>query len=303
MSLMLRSYFRLVRLPNVFTACADIVVGSTLISANYGPESLWTLAALIGSSSALYLSGMAFNDFFDRDEDARFRPNRPIPSGEVSPMAALLCASGLLLLGGFLAAAVSLQSSLTALLLAIAILAYNTVLKKSFWLAPLCLGLCRFLNMELGLSGSSHAGASLFDFRLLEIPWVPGLALGLYAAGITAFSAQEETGARRKSIYAGWLLCLAGATCLVLGSGSPAFWIALGPLFLSLMILSVQLNREKTPAAAKALVRTGVMGICLLDGALILGLAGWAYWPQALLCVLLLLPGFILAQLLKQREA
>ena len=51
----------------------------------------------------LYLAGMALNDLADREEDARERPERPIPSGAVSPRAAALI-GGSLLLGGVLAA-------------------------------------------------------------------------------------------------------------------------------------------------------------------------------------------------------
>ena len=41
------------------------------------------------ASTCLYWSGMAFNDWCDRHVDAEERPERPIPSGRVSPDAAL----------------------------------------------------------------------------------------------------------------------------------------------------------------------------------------------------------------------
>jgi hypothetical protein len=45
------------------------------------------------------------------------------------------------------------------------------------------------------------------------------------------------------------------------------------------------------------------MGICVLDAGLILGFAGLEAWPYAAASVGLLLPGFVLAKLLAQREA
>ncbi|WP_375373510.1 UbiA family prenyltransferase, partial [Micromonospora sp. ATA51] len=50
----------------------------------------WTPdAALAGASVLLYWAGMAANDWADRHLDAVERPERPIPSGRVSPPAAL----------------------------------------------------------------------------------------------------------------------------------------------------------------------------------------------------------------------
>src|SRR5207244_765969 len=74
----------LLRPPNVFTAVADSAAG--LLLARQGgalarDPGLWCLAA----SACLYLGGIALNDYFDRDVDARERPERPIPAGAVPP--------------------------------------------------------------------------------------------------------------------------------------------------------------------------------------------------------------------------
>ncbi len=79
----MRAYLQLVRLPAVFTAMADIVLGFVLANGALSPFP--EFAALLCASSALYLAGMVFNDFFDRRIDAVERPKRPIPSGRVSP--------------------------------------------------------------------------------------------------------------------------------------------------------------------------------------------------------------------------
>ena len=82
----LRAYLQLMRFPAVFTALADILLGFVLTHESFSPAG--DLAALVGASSGLYLAGMVFNDWFDRDLDARERPGRPIPSGRISPRAA-----------------------------------------------------------------------------------------------------------------------------------------------------------------------------------------------------------------------
>ena len=65
----MRAYLQLVRLPNVFTAMADILLGY-LLTHEY--VRFWpVLALLLGASSLLYMAGMVLNDYFDREQDAR----------------------------------------------------------------------------------------------------------------------------------------------------------------------------------------------------------------------------------------
>jgi 4-hydroxybenzoate polyprenyltransferase len=72
-----RAYLQLVRLPNVFTAMADILLGFLLTHRRLDP---WPqFALLLVASCLLYLAGMVLNDYFDREQDARERPFRPIP--------------------------------------------------------------------------------------------------------------------------------------------------------------------------------------------------------------------------------
>ena len=78
----MRAYLQLLRLPNVFTAMADMLLGFLFTHQTLEPWPQFVL--LLGSSSLLYLAGMVLNDYFDRDQDARERPLRPIPSGRVS---------------------------------------------------------------------------------------------------------------------------------------------------------------------------------------------------------------------------
>ncbi|MGH8999965.1 MAG: UbiA family prenyltransferase, partial [Acidimicrobiia bacterium] len=70
----------LVRLPAVLSVPGDVLVGATSGGGHLRPR---RAGMLVASSSALYLAGMALNDWADRDIDARERPGRPIPSGRV----------------------------------------------------------------------------------------------------------------------------------------------------------------------------------------------------------------------------
>ena len=61
----LRSYIELMRLPNVFTAMADVAMGFLFVQASdwhwVAWWDSWTLALLLAASSLLYISGIVLN--------------------------------------------------------------------------------------------------------------------------------------------------------------------------------------------------------------------------------------------------
>src|SRR5262249_58217553 len=75
----LRPYARLVRLPNLPSALADICLAALAVRALPGHWAAFGLVLL--SSACLYSAGMALNDVFDLEQDRRERPDRPLPSG------------------------------------------------------------------------------------------------------------------------------------------------------------------------------------------------------------------------------
>src|SRR5215467_11229836 len=80
------AWLQLLRLPNVFTAVADVTMGYLVVLGELRPALYFGL--LVASSVLLYLSGMVLNDVFDAKVDAQDRPDRPIPSGRISRRAA-----------------------------------------------------------------------------------------------------------------------------------------------------------------------------------------------------------------------
>jgi 4-hydroxybenzoate polyprenyltransferase len=297
-------YLRLVRLPNVFTSFADILAGAAIVNALPGlSHSGWqALPFLLAASAALYMAGMAFNDIADRAEDAEIRPNRPIPSGQVSLRGAIVCAILLTAAGLAFAGCAGRDALIRAGLLAGAILQYDFRAKGHFLLAPLVLGLCRFLNVQLGMTIHPDFSFAIRTSHVFDPAWAAAIATGVYAAGITAFSTQEEHGKQRRAIALGWVFC--GGAILWAGlASSPLSWAVLAPLALLLQFLTFRLRREGTPAAARNLVRFGVMGVCALDAGMILGFAGAEAWPFAVACLALPLPGIAVAKMLTQKEA
>src|SRR5262245_14565434 len=91
-------WLQLLRLPNVFTAVSDVMMGYLVTNRGVVQSPLY-LSLLVVVSCCLYLSGMVLNDVFDVDIDAREQPERPIPSGRVSRATAKSAGWGLLATG------------------------------------------------------------------------------------------------------------------------------------------------------------------------------------------------------------
>lgn len=267
------SLLQLVRLPNVFTAMADILLGFLLTHRRLDP---WhQFALLLGASSLLYMAGIALNDYFDREQDARERPFRPIPSGRVSAKTARVLGFGMLGAGvvlGWIAAGVSqdLRAGIVATLLAGAIVAYNGVLKQTP-LGPLAMGACRTLNVLLGMSVSLGAWTAPF--------WVVAGGIGLYIAGVTIFARSEARESGRLQLISGMVVMLMGiatvATTPAWATGGEwppfgvrgnwyVFWALFGMLIGYRCLRAVV---EPRPELVQAAVKNCILSLIVMDAA------------------------------------
>jgi 4-hydroxybenzoate polyprenyltransferase len=147
---------------------------------------------------------MALNDYADRELDRTERPERPIPSGRVTPGFALRLATGLTVAGVGLAGLAGGRRALAvAVPLAAAVWAYDLVL-KSTPAGPVGMAACRGLDVLLG------AGAG----RLR--PAVPAaLAVATHAFTVTAISRDEVSGGSSTVVGAS----LAGTAAAAAGAG------------------------------------------------------------------------------------
>ena len=182
-------WLRLLRLPNLLTLPGDPIAGALLsgilLTPAPGPAATLRLLAAIAASVCLYSAGLLFNDLADAAIDARERPERPIPSGAVSPSAVRLAGVLLLILG--LLFAIPAQALPVGVLLALAILLYDFAAKTSAILGPPVMGLCRSLDLLLG------AGTA----ALSPAPLAAAAVLGLYIAVVTALARREADPASR----------------------------------------------------------------------------------------------------------
>jgi 4-hydroxybenzoate polyprenyltransferase len=290
------AYARLVRLPNVFTALADIGLG---LMAARGTIAWTTAAFLAGASAALYCGGMVWNDYFDLEQDRRERPFRPLPSGRISLHAAWTLGLALLIVGWLLAAAAGWRNdgfdatpAVLGGLLVAGILLYDRWLKRS-WAGPIGMGACRFLNVLLACSGASDQA----------IPWGLRLHLavvvGIYIVGVTWFARTEarpsEAGQlRRATGVAAFALLLALPLPLHLAAGTASFFF---PYLLVAFSVGVGLPAARAcaspnPPRVQIAVKRAVLGLVALDAVLATAVAG----SGGLLLLALLPPALILGQ-------
>jgi 4-hydroxybenzoate polyprenyltransferase len=135
-----RTALRLGRVSNLPTVWSNVVAASALA----GGMPLRSLALISGAMSLLYVGGMVLNDAFDARWDARQRPDRPIPAGEVSARGAFAAGFALIGAGVLLIGAIDACAGAAGLVLAAAILLYDWH-HKGNPLSPLLMGLCRGL--------------------------------------------------------------------------------------------------------------------------------------------------------------
>lgn len=127
----LRAYLELVRPINLSLIFASVFVGAFITGATQPLEKL-LLASISGSLVAA--GGYAVNDFYDLDIDQINRPQRPLPSGRLSPAEALLFSLILLASGVLLGSFIRPWAFWMALCCALLLVFYSAWFKRTpFW--------------------------------------------------------------------------------------------------------------------------------------------------------------------------
>ena len=178
---------RLLRLSLLPSAVADVTVGMLLGGAGVWPEGV-APGLLVLSSLGIYHGSMALNDWADRAEDEETRPDRPIPSGAISPGLALLVA--VLLICGGLAAAWLSGAAVGLWMSAVAACAVTYDLRgRGPTVGPLLLGLCRFGNLGAGI-----LAAQVWSGRDgVELAWfLPAVLYGAYVFLLSRLARLED---------------------------------------------------------------------------------------------------------------
>lgn len=276
-----RAWLQLIRAPAVPTAVSNIVAAHLVATA--GRIDWLVLTALSLASCCLYAGGMILNDCFDREVDARDRPDRPLPSGAADPALAWRVGAALLIAGVLLAAAAGTAAAGIACVLALLILAYDGLMKHT-WIGPVNMGLCRYLNWLLGLSVMPLTVAHA---RI-------GLPVFCYVLSLTLVSRVEARAESRTPVAIALVAMLVAALVYAqwLGQGPVDLLPALAFFGLALVRIGGAL-RDFTPNALQGTVGWLLFGIIPLDALLVLSTGQW-FGAAAVL--LLMLPGWLLGR-------
>jgi 4-hydroxybenzoate polyprenyltransferase len=266
---------RLGRVSNLPTVWTNVMAAAVLARV---PVASMGVIAVAVACSLFYVGGMFLNDAFDREFDARVRPERPIPSGVVPAGAVFAVGFGLLAGGLAIVAATSwvelgsaIPGVVTGVALAGAIVFYDAW-HKANPVAPVLMGLCRVLVYVT--TAATLTGTVSYH--------VTGGAIVLlaYLIGLTSVARQENLGEVRNI----WpLACLAlpfvGAIGMAFGGGTETvlyFGSAAWVVF-ALTHLGWQ-RRVDVPRTVVSLIA----GIALVDG---LAIAGSGHPQLAFACV------------------
>jgi 4-hydroxybenzoate polyprenyltransferase len=282
---------QLMRPANIITSIADVLAGMAiagyLASDNHGAMGSWKpIALIIFSTIGLYGGGVVFNDVFDAKADRLERPERPIPSGLVPISHAVTLGILLFLLGITSAWMVTVfhgsnTSPLLALIIVIAALVYDKWSKHHKLLGPLNMGLCRALNLLLGIS--------IIPLALTQWWWLSFIPL-VYIAAVTMVSRGEVYGGSRPDLgFASILYGIVAISILLLSIGRNTWLYAMAFLFLFLLLVFIPLFKAiKSPTAVntRKAVKAGVLGMILMDAAWV---AAFGH-PILAIGMLLLLP-------------
>lgn len=283
----LMGFARLARPANLPTAASDILAGiaiglylQNIVALPFVEENIGSVLALLFSSIFLYAGGVVFNDVFDAELDAVERPERSIPSGLIPLRQAIVWGVFLLTMGVLLAFICNALSGSIAIALTIAIVTYDAYFKKHGFLGPLNMGICRGLNLLLGMS----------ILGLVSHWWVSIVPV-IYIFAITLISRGEVHGNNKGHIvWAGVLYTIVIASIALVielrtNNGLlavPFLMLFGGMIFLPL----IKAYKKNSPKYIKRAVISGVLSLIVMNACWVAGFSNW----YLALAVLLLLP-------------
>jgi hypothetical protein len=282
----LSTALRLGRVSNLPTTWTNVATGLVLSGA--GPLRAELALGLCAAVSCLYVGGMYLNDAFDRGYDARERPERPIPAGEVSARTVFSSGFTLLAVGIAMVAALAwlhpagtgAAPVLAAFGLALLIVLYDAYHKQNP-LSPVLMALNRALVYAMAALSMRVAFGTTLAFGCF--------ALLCYLIGLT-YAAKQENLHEPRGFWP--LVVIAFAFVRAPARVDPGACL-LSVLFAAWVGYSLSFLLAKRRRNIKRAVGYLIAGISLLDAMLI---AGQGQLLIALLCV----AGF-LATLVMQR--
>lgn len=264
----INGYLRLTRPANIVTAVADILAGIAMAGTLYFTRfDAVAIIFLVLATAFLYGGGVVLNDVFDAELDKKERPERPIPSGLIKKSNAAIFGT-LLLITGIASAALSNTldqfpaSVIIAAIIAVAAVGYDKWMKHHPFLGPLNMGICRGMNLLLGISILPAA---------IQFYWYLAIIPVIYIFAITTISRGEVHGGKKTTMYmAALLYAIVISAILIVAIRSETFLQTLPFIilfaFMIFMPLLKAIENPEGPRIGKA-VKSGVISLIIMNAA------------------------------------
>jgi 4-hydroxybenzoate polyprenyltransferase len=294
---------------------ADITMGFLFVHEKVEP--LRPFVWLMVASSCLYTAGMVLNDVFDIEVDRRERPERPLPSGQISVRWARWLGFILLVFGVIAAGLAGVRewfdspnafdpwrAGAVAGLLATCVVLYDIGLKKTI-VGPVAMGACRFFNVLLGMSTASLANAEhtwFLQYSVSQLLVAGGI--GVYIVGVTWFARTEATKSRRGPLLLAVAVMCSGLYLLTIfpDFDRRAIHLTLTKAWLwpvVVVLLAMPIVRRclravmnPTPQRVQDAVKLCIFSLILLDAAVCVAMRGYI----GMYLIALLVLGWILGR-------
>jgi 4-hydroxybenzoate polyprenyltransferase len=261
----LRLALQLGRISNLPTVWSNVLVGALLAGGSLADP---RLPLLMLAASLFYVGGMFLNDAFDHGFDAQHRPERPIPSGQVSSRRVFTYGFAMLGLGLVGVAVASRgpdgipawRALAAGAALAGAIVLYDAH-HKGNPLSPLIMGLCRVFVVLTAA------------FSVVVAPPMPvflaALALLCHLIGLTYIAKQEHLD-RIGTLWPMGFLAVPVLYGLALALAAPAVWLPLA-LYAAVLLVALNLLRRRARGDVPRAVVTLIAGMSVADGIVLAG--------------------------------
>jgi len=250
------AYLRLLRVGLLLSPAADVVAGMALAGLP------WSTAAVRAAlaSACVYAAGMVLNDHADRARDARVRPERPLPRGDIAPATALLLGIALLAAGCATSPLPWYHGGLSLL-----VVGYDYLLKRSVVAGAATMGSLRGLNL---LSGGVVLGATPPALLVHA-----ALAYFVYIVAVTLLGVlEDEPRTKPRAVVSLGLLAPASA-CLALTQTPHALpALALATVLTGYLWLRTLRRRTFDRAAIRRVMTYLLLGTMLFTALLCLGM-------------------------------
>lgn len=281
---MLKAYLQLLRIPGIFTAISNVVMGFMISQASLQNQIM--LIPLIISSGLLYLSGMALNDYFDYSIDKAQRSSRPLPSGKISRRSALFLGVTFMSCANLAALSVGTQTIILSAIISTLILLYNIGLKSITAIGVPILCAIRILNVLLGTTAIEFDS----NFVLVTIPLV------FLIASLSILGRIETEIMRSKVLITSMImisLSITSTLIIILFENNNRSYIVFLLLFIALNIYSSVKFIQKNSKSTQNKITHQLLSIIFLDATFVAAFSDLIY---ALMIAVLFIPAYLLTK-------